>query len=145
MCPALLENILRESVELGAHTNMMVYTRQGAIHTYSWGHPIAKPYGVALPLNCKACGRLGSWSVPSMGLSTLPTIGKFPCKGPGCSYVFSCSIPTLHRVGSKSQDASGEWFIGCLKAPDAAASSVGLKWSYVDGILTGASINLKHG
>jgi hypothetical protein len=131
--PAMLDNLLRESVELGMHSGLIVYLPQG-VYEYLWAHPSARPFGVALPLNCEGCGRLESWNIPVIKISSLPAVGKFVCKR--CAYVFQSSIPSLHRVTSKSHDASGEWFLRWLEGLDATS----LKWSFVDGALTGASL-----
>ena len=131
--PALVENILRESVELGIHFGIIVYTRQGGIYEYVWAHPVARPLGVTLPLNCGACGRLDSWIVPTLMISALPLNANFSCAK--CPNTHSCSIPALCRVTAKSRDASGEWFAWCLDRPNVALKL--LKWSYVNGVLTG--------
>ena len=145
LCPNLLESIFGESVDLGIHTNVIVYTTQGAIHEYSWGHPKTRPYGVPLPLNCGGCGRLGSWIVSDIPLTALPTTGEFPCSGPGCSHVFSSHIPALNHFGSKCRDASGEWFIRCLKGLDSTSQANGtnLKWVYEDEVFRGSSVRCK--
>ena len=128
--PALLENILRESVELGVHSGVVVYVRQGGIYEYIWGHPVTRPLGMILPLSCGACGRLDPWLIPTLGISALST--SISCTK--CPNTLPCSIPALCRVTARSQDASGEWFIRCLDRPGTTKL---LKWSYKNGVLTG--------
>jgi hypothetical protein len=130
--PALLENLLRESVELGTHSSIIVYLRKGGIYEYLWAHPVARPLGVVLPQNCSSCGRLESWAIPKLAIASLPTTATISCAK--CSNAFSCSISALCRVTAKSRDASGEWFAQCLDGPNAIKS---FKWSYVGGVLTG--------
>ena len=132
MRPALLENVLRESVELGIHSGIVVYPRQGGVYEYIWGHPVTRPLGINLPINCSVCGHLDPWLVPTFPISALPITTSLSCAK--CPNTFSCSIPALCRVTAKSQDASGEWFIQSLDTPDEVTL---LNWSYVDGVLTG--------
>jgi hypothetical protein len=130
--PVLLENILRESVELGMHSGIIVYVWQGGIYEYIWGHPIARPLGMVLPLNCSACGHLHPWLIPALVISALPMMASLSCAR--CPNTLPCLILALSRVTAKSRDASDEWFIWCLDRPDVVKV---LKWSYVNGVLTG--------
>jgi hypothetical protein len=130
--PALLEHLLQESVELGIHSNIIVYARQGGIYEYVWAHPVKRPFGVTLPINCSSCGRLDSWLVPTLAISALPVTATISCAK--CSNTLQCPILASSRVTAKSRDASGEWLIRCLDRPGAVKL---LRWTYVNGMLTG--------
>lgn len=131
--PMLLENILRESVELGAHSGIIVYTQQGGIYEYVWAHPVTRPLGVVLPLNCGTCGHLGPWLVPELAISALPTMTNFSCAK--CPNTFQCLILALCHITPKSRGVGGEWFAQCLDGPSMVLKMV--KWSYINGVLTG--------
>lgn len=132
--PALLDNLLRDSVELGMHSGLIVYLPQG-VYEYIWSHPSARPFGVVLPLSCEGCGRLESWAIPQIETSSLPTMGEFLCAS--CGNSFQSYIPALYRVGAKSRDASGEWFFRQLEGLEVKS----LKWSYSpDGVLSSGKL-----
>ncbi|KAF8235820.1 hypothetical protein L208DRAFT_1376400 [Tricholoma matsutake] len=100
LCPALLEKLLQESVELGAHSGMVVYLRQGGVYEYFWAHPAARPLGVILPLNCSSCGCLDSWAIPKLAIPALPMMAEIPCTK--CPNTFSSLIPALCWITAKS-------------------------------------------
>ncbi|KAF8228434.1 hypothetical protein L208DRAFT_1379353 [Tricholoma matsutake] len=133
-CPALLEKLFQESVELGAHSGVVIYLGQGGVYEYFWAHPAARPLSVILLLNCSLCGHLDSWAIPKLAILALPMMVEIPCAK--CSNTFSSLILALCQITAKSRDASSEWFAWCLDKPNTIKS---LKWSYVEGVLKGNS------
>jgi hypothetical protein len=58
----VLQTILPQEVELGAHTNV-VLIQEGSQLTFVWTHPVNRPWGHHVRPQCERCSVLKPWMI----------------------------------------------------------------------------------
>ena len=106
--------LLATSIFLGRHTSVITLTRPRARHDqeflapleqkeYVWCHPTIRPFGAELPLQCPACGTLGS--LRCRGTDDLVRVR---CCTKNCPFTQEYSRPQGLRLIKSGE--GGQWF-----------------------------------
>jgi hypothetical protein len=137
--PAILSSVLGNHVRLGAHSDIIVYLKNGIIYEYRWGHERTRPFGIYLPMGCPKCGCLQSWKPlkwtgPKIAQSAIVYCSTKLEEGGDCVGTVTLDLSGLHRVTKRGLDAGGEWYGSYVNRRDETHP---LWWSYKEGVLTG--------
>lgn len=99
-----LTMVIKDHVVLGAHTNVVVFSKKGAWR-YCWSHEVHRPFGKEVPRQCAACGCVASYDKRRVD----PTSSRAPrfdislflvCKG--------CKKETLYQIPEGATWVSGK-------------------------------------
>jgi hypothetical protein len=127
----MFDILLHRDPDMGSHTSVVVYLCNGLVWEYKWTHPIHRPRGCVLPINCPDCCVIDSWEEPEVDGSCV----KFKCTTQSCTKSLSFDVPKMFPITRVVQkDRAGQW-IGYYRTQLDANQSV--KWSYEDGVLVG--------
>ncbi|KAJ7271368.1 hypothetical protein B0H12DRAFT_1067212 [Mycena haematopus] len=91
-----LPRILASHYELGIHSDVLVYFRNGDVFRYAWHHPARHPYGQAVPHQCPDCFGLQSYKVRAKTYTH--TEVTLYCPIQGCQGSKTYSVGQLERV-----------------------------------------------
>jgi hypothetical protein len=127
----MLDVLLHREPDMGLHTNVVVYLRNGLVWEYKWTHPIRQPHGCVLPVNCPDCCVIEPWGKPEVYGSCV----TFSCTAEPCKHSLSFEVPKMFPITRfMKNDRAGQWF-GGYKIQLNADQPV--RWSYEDEVLVG--------
>jgi hypothetical protein len=98
--PMLLDNC-----SLGAHTDV-IHIRNGKALTYIWSHPVNRPFGQPMPLQCR-CKSVRSWGPADVNKKTTREI-EVKCKHCGIRQIFI--QPKNMTLKVRGSQATGDWY-----------------------------------
>jgi hypothetical protein len=117
-CPAILSVVLSNHVHLGAHSDIIIYLKNGIVYEYCWGHKKMCPFGIYLPMGRPKCSCLQSWKPLKWAGLKIAQSAIVYCstklqKGKDCVGAVTLDLSGLHHVTKWGLDAGGEWYGSC--------------------------------
>lgn len=112
-----IRGLLKRHPGLGAHTNIITFSPDGATTKYTWSHPTLRPYGQELPIQCKQCMCLTSFKL----LIPKHTKGNrhsqpivLVCQYELCKKELIFHKPKGYKLATSAaeKDERGEWYMG---------------------------------
>jgi hypothetical protein len=117
-----LKTSLSEEAGLGAHSNVVVVSKDNAGHwterRYVWSHIGSRPWGTDVLQQCPGCKRLRPWGKPKISKETTKSAGgelvvkhtiKHACRSCRFSRLFDKSSGLVHD-GAMGECGRGEWY-----------------------------------